>query len=38
LLSLLGFVAKNTVRVQRSEQLVEVVLDVVGHAERQVPL
>jgi hypothetical protein len=34
----LDIVADDTVRVRRSEQLVEVVLDVVVHADRQVPL
>jgi hypothetical protein len=34
----LDIVADDTVRVRRSEQFVEVVLDVVVHADRQVPL
>jgi hypothetical protein len=34
----LDIVADDTMRVRRSEQLVEVVLDVVVHADRQVPL
>jgi hypothetical protein len=34
----LDIVADDAVRVRRSEQFVEVVLDVVVHADRQVPL